>query len=385
MSVGIGVIGAGMVSHAYLGSIARSPDLTLRALTSQGMLTAQAQAQRYGGAAMSVGALLADPNVEIVVNLAPPAEHHVLGRRVLEAGKHLYGEKPLATTLADARDLLNLAQARGLAVGCAPDTFLGTGAQAARRFIDDGMIGTITSGAVAFGTRGMEAWHPRPDAFFATGGGPLLDVGPYYVTQLINLIGPVSEVSALSAKPRATRQGPLGAFPVDVSTTVHGALRFESGAIVSLSMSWDIGPSRRPAIELHGETGSLLVPDPNQFGGALCVALDGGDWRWIGESPATPSYTTKSLRNAVTALEAGIDPLTGGPAGPETAARFGDLRGVGVSDMAKRLRAGLPPRASGALAFHVLEVLLGLQQSASTGGRVAIASRVDRPDPVEKR
>lgn len=380
MTTGIGVVGCGMVSHAYLGSITRASDLELRALTSQGMTTAGAQAERYGGTAMSLDAMLADPAIAIVVNLAPPAARHTIGRRVLEAGKSLYCEKPLATSLADARDLLDLAAARGLHVGCAPDTFLGEGAQAARALVDAGAIGPAVGGAIAFGTRGMEGWHPRPAAFFALGGGPLLDVGPYYVTQLVNLLGPIAEVTAIGARPRAVRRFDGGDIAVEVFTTLQGALRLASGATVSLSMSWDIGPSRRPPIELHGETGSLLVPDPNQFGGEPRLACDGE--AWSGEPAPPRPYDPARLRQAIAALEVGIDPLTGGPVGPETTARFGDLRGLGLVDMARRLKAGRPPRADGALAFHVLDALLGLQRSAETGQRVTIASRVERPDPV---
>ena len=387
MTTGIGVVGCGMISHAYLGSIARASDLELRALTSAGMETAQAQARRYGGAAISLDAMLADPGVDIVVNLAPAATRHEIGRRVLEAGKHLYCEKPLATTLADARDLLVLAAARGLQIGCAPDTFLGAGGQAVRALLDAGAIGPVVSGAIAFGTRGMESWHPRPAAFFAEGGGPLLDVGPYYLTQMVNLLGPVAKVAAIGVRPRAVRafrdaEGGIGELPVEVPTTVQGALFFDGGPTVSVSMSWDIGPSRRPPIELHGEKGSLIAPDPNQFGGAPRLALDGEDWRWIGEPSPPRPYVAGRLRDAVAALEKGIDPITGGPAGPETAARFGDLRGLGLVDMARRLEDRRPPRASGALALHMLEALLGLQRSATTGERVTITSRVERPAPM---
>jgi predicted dehydrogenase len=380
MTTGIGVVGCGMVSHAYLGSIARASELELRALSSQGMITAQAQAERYGGAAVSLDAMLADPAIAIVVNLAPPATRHAIGRRVLEAGKSLYCEKPLATTLADARDLLGLAAARGLHIGCAPDTFLGEGGQATRAMVDNGAIGPVVGGAVAFGTRGMESWHPRPAAFFAEGGGPLLDVGPYYVTQLVNLLGPIAEVAAIGVRPRDVRRFGGGDIPVAVFTTIQGALLLAGGATVSLSMSWDIGRSRRPPIELHGETGSLLVPDPNQFGGVPRLARDGEAWS---PEPAPPRpYDPARLRQAIAALEAGIDPMTGGPVGPQTTGRFGDLRGLGLVDMARRLKVGQPPRAGGALAFHVLEALLGLQQSAETGQRVTITSRVERPDPM---
>lgn len=385
MTTGIGVVGCGMVSHAYLGSIARAPDLALRALTSQGMATARAQAGRYGGVAVSLDEMLADPAIDIVVNLAPPSTRQTIGRRVLEAGKHLYCEKPLATSLADARELLDLAAAGGLGVGCAPDTFLGEGGQAARALVDDGTIGPILSGAIAFGTRGMESWHPRPAAFYAEGGGPLLDVGPYYLTQLINLLGPIAEVTAIGTTPRAVRdfrdaEGRRREIPVEVFTTVQGALLFANGATVSLSMSWDTGPSQRPPIELHGQAGSLLVPDPNQFGGVPRLARDGETWS--GEAPLARAYEPERLRKAIAAMEAGIDPLSGWPVDPETTARFGDLRGIGLIDMARSLKAGRQPRANGALAYHVLEALLGLQHAAQTGQRVEIASRALRPEPM---
>ena len=380
----IGVIGCGMVSHAYLGTIARAPDLRLKALASRTMASAQRQAAQYGGSAMSVDALLADPEIAIVVNLAPPATHHAIGRRVLEAGKHLYSEKPFAIRLNEAHDLLALAEARGLAIGCAPDTFLGEGHETARRLVDAGAVGKVTGGAIAFGTAGMESWHPDPAFFYAAGGGPLLDVGPYYVTQLVNLLGPAAQVVALGTRPHATRTitapGRNGeTITVAVPTTVNGAILFECGANIALSFSWDVAEHGRPPVELYGTEGSLQVPDPNQFGGATRISDNGGSWRIIGDATPPRRLEPAALAAAIHSLGQGVDPRTGEPVGPNTALGFGDLRGLGLLDLALAVREGRAPRASGQLATHVLEILLALQASAEGAGRIAIRSIVDRP------
>lgn len=384
MTVGIGVIGCGMVSHAYLGTIARSSGVTLKALASRTMQSAELQAARYGGEPVTVDALLADPEIAVVVNLAPPAVHHALGRRILEAGKHLYSEKPFAIRLEDAHDLIELAEARGLAIGCAPDTFLGEGHQATRRLIDSGAIGTITGGAMAFATRGMESWHPDPAFFFAEGGGPLLDVGPYYVTQLVNLLGPVAEVVAIGTTPRLTRTATTRArygerIDVAVPTSVTGSILFSSGANVSLAMSWDVAAHSRRPIELYGSEGSIIAPDPNQFAGEPRIH-DGREW-------APPASRTAPIDEAMLAamiekLGAGIDPVTGRAVGPETMARLGDHRGLGLLDLVEAIDAGRQPRCNGQLAVHVLETLLALERSARGEGRIRITSSVERPSPA---
>lgn len=386
MTIGIGVIGCGMVSHAYLGVIARESGLKLKALASRTMLSAQRQSALYGGEAMTVDALLRDPEIAIVVNLAPPAVHHELGRRILEAGKHLYSEKPFAIRLEDAYDLMALAKAKGLAIGCAPDTFLGEGHQATRRAVDQGLIGKITGGAMAFATRGMESWHPDPAFFYAQGGGPLLDVGPYYVTQLVNLLGPVVEVTAIGTAPRATRTitspGREGeTIRVEVPTSVTGSILFASGANVSLAMSWDVRAHGRNPIELYGEEGSIEAPDPNQFKGAPRVFRNG---EWNPAERETPRKIDDTMiAELIRKIGAGIDPITDGPVGPETMARLGDFRGRGLVDLAAAVTDGRQPRCSGRLATHVLETLLGLQTSAIHGGRIRINSTVERPAPVE--
>jgi predicted dehydrogenase len=383
----IGVIGCGMVSHAYLGTIARTPGLELAALASRTMASAEAQAARYGGTATTVEALLADPDIDIMVNLAPPATHYELCRAALLAGKHVYCEKPLATSLDDARDLVSLAEDKGLAIGCAPDTFLGEGHQAARRLVDEGSIGTVTGGTAFFGTRGMESWHPNPAFFFARGGGPLLDIGPYYVTQLVNLLGPIAEVVAIGTMPRAERAvttpGREGeTITVAVPTSVTGALLFERGANISIALSWDVAAHQRPPLELYGDAGTMIAPDPNQFAGAVRVSADGSEWTVRGEEVPPRKLDAATLARALQAMGRGIDPLTDGEIGPETALRSGDRRGLGLVDMAGAIAEGRAPRASGQLACHVLEVLLALEASAEGASRIAIASRVDRPEPV---
>lgn len=383
--LGVGVIGAGVISHAYLGTICRSPDLRLVAIASRGMRSAMTQADRYGGAAKATPALLADPDVDVVVNLAPPAEHHRIGRAALAAGKHLYSEKPFATSLEDARDLIELAEATGLMIACAPDTFLGPAHQEARRLIDEGEIGRVVGGAVVMASNGMEAWHPNPAFFYAPGGGPLLDIGPYMITQLINLLGPIRHVTALGSTPRPTRVvgSPERAgevIPVGAPTTVNGALLFESGANVALTLSWDVLKHERAPIELYGLSGTLTTPTPNGFDGDVRVS-DGRSSRLAHKAaPGRPSPKSAELVAALEAMKAGIDPMTGGALGPGSPPLFGDRRGLGLVDMARAIREGRTPRAGGRLALHVLDVLLALERCAQEGGSREIMTRAERPE-----
>ena len=384
----IGVIGAGMISHAYLGTISRSSEVRLKAVSSRTMVSATAQAKRYGGVALTTQAMLADPEISFVVNLTPPAFHHEIGRAVLDAGKHLYTEKPFATSLSDALDLIALADRLGLKIGCAPDTFLGPGHQAARKAVDDGVIGKIVGGAATMASAGMEHWHPNPDFFYSRGGGPLLDIGPYMVTQLVNLLGPVARVAAIGSAPRSKRTitsaGRAGqTIPVEVPTTVNGVLEFESGANVALTLSWDVRQHRRQSIELYGETGTLICPNPNGFGGEVSLGRGEGDWMNIGgEATASGPINTATVVAAMQAIGAGLHPATGQPIGPTTPPILGDLRGLGLIELVRAVRDDREPRVSGPLAAHVLETLLALEVCAEHGGDRSIVSRPARPVPL---
>ena len=276
----IGIIGCGNISAAYLGGAARS-----RLVRVKSVADIRAEAAKTKAAeplqAMSVDTLLADPEIEIVVNLTVPATHAPVSLQAIEAGKHVYLEKPLRPGLLK-RSRLCSPLPRMLPIGCAPDTFLGAAHQACRYAIDEGVIGIPVAGAAALLSHGMEGWHPNP-AFYYHRGAIIHDMGPYYVTQLVNLLGPVTCVTAVASTARKTRAitgGPLAGqlITVEVPTTVNGVLSFASGANVALSHSWDIWKHRRQPLEIYGSEGSMLAPDPNFFGGEPQVARRNGEW-----------------------------------------------------------------------------------------------------------
>ena len=290
----------------------------------------------------------------MVLNLTVPKAHVEVGLRAVAAGKHVHSEKPLGVNVAEGRKLVEAAAAAGVRLGCAPDTFLGGAHQTARRCIDDDLIGRPIGGAATFMCPGHERWHPNPGFYYLAGGGPMLDMGPYYVTDLVNLMGPVESVSGVATRVREERvvtSEPLKGtrLPVEVATHVTGTLQFVNGATVTMTMSFDVARHKRVPIEIYGEKGSLIVPDPNYFGGKLEFATASEDWREI----------------AV--------------AGPYA---DGNYRILGLADMAQAIRTGRPHRASGELAFHVLEVMEAFQTSSDAGRAVAIVSRPERPAPL---
>lgn len=362
----LGLIGCGNISDAYLAGAARSGAVAVKACADLRPEVAQAKAAAHDIRAMSVDDLLADPEIELVVNLTVPDAHVPIGLAVLAAGKHHYSEKPFGTNVAEARRLVAAAAETDLRLGCAPDTFLGGAPQAVRRLIDDGAIGRPVGGTVAFMSPGMQGWHPNPDFFFQPGGGPVLDVGPYYVAALVNLFGPVRRVAAIAGRAHDSRtigSGPRAgeAVPVAVPTHFNGALEFDNGANVSFIASWDVQRHAHNEIEIYGTEGSLIVPDPNFFGGTPRLSVRGGDWQDqpIDAHPfSAPNFTTSR------------------------GAQVANYRMIGVVDMAYAIRAGRPHRANAAFALHALEVMEGLHVSAETGRHVAVESRCDRPAPV---
>ncbi|WP_419757711.1 Gfo/Idh/MocA family protein [Acidisoma sp.] len=353
-TVGIGIIGCGTISPAYLKAAKSFPILDIRGLADANPEAAARRAAEFGLQPMSVDAMLADPGIEIVVNLTIPKVHVEVGMSVIAAGKHVHSEKPLGITTAEARPLLAAAAARGLRVGCAPDTFLGGAHQTCRALVDAGAIGTPVGGTAFFMCPGHERWHPAPAFYYAEGGGPMLDMGPYYITDLVNLLGPVAAVSGMTSMTRQTRtvtSQPLAGttIPVEVTTHVAGTLRFASGAIVSIAMSFDVPKHRHLPLELYGTDGALIVPDPNFFGGQIEHAEPGGEWQ---------------------------------PVATDHAYADGNYRIIGVADMAHAIRESRPHRASGDLAFHVLEVMEVFDRSSRAGAFVTIESRPERPAPL---
>jgi predicted dehydrogenase len=351
---GIGIIGCGVISDAYLKSLLQFEHLDVRGLADLRPEAAAAVAQKHGLQAMSVDALLRDDSIEIVVNLTLPAAHVQVDMQVLAAGKHVYAEKPLALNLAQAQPLMELATQRNLRIGSAPDTFLGGGHQACRALVDAGKLGQIVAGTAFFMCPGHERWHPAPAFYYQTGGGPMLDMGPYYITVLVNLLGPVSRVTGMTSRLR--KQRPITSQPlngqimiVEVDTHVTGTLEFANGALISVATSFDVPKHGCKPIELHGTEASMQVPDPNRFGGPINMASAGQDWT---EREITHVYAD------------------------------GNFRGLGVADMAMGLRTGQAHRASGQLAYHVLEVMEAFGASAATGRHVSIQSKVERPAPM---
>jgi predicted dehydrogenase len=366
--VKVGIIGCGNISDAYFSGAAASGLIRIEACADLRPEAAQAKAAQHGVAALTVPALLDHPGIEIVINLTVPQAHVPVSQQILAAGKHVYLEKPLATDFAAASGLLAQASACGLRVGCAPDTFLGAGHQACRAAIDAGRIGAPVGGAVAMLSRGMESWHPNPEFFFKPGGGPVHDMGVYYVTQLVQLLGPVARVSAGASTGFAQRV--IGSEPlrgrvidVEVPTTVNGVLQFAGGANVAMSVSWDVWAHQRAPIEIYGTEGSLLGVNPNYFGGEPRISERDGPWQPI----------------AIADHPFGADNTT-----TRTGARVANYRAVGVIDMAMAIRHGRAHRASGELALHVLEVLDAFERSSAEGRHIPIQTTVQRPEPVPR-
>jgi predicted dehydrogenase len=349
--VGIGVIGCGVISKAYMTAMKQFSNIELRAVADMRSAPAEARAKEFGVPGMRVDQMLKRDDIEIVVNLTVPLAHTDVSLAVLNAGKHVHSEKPLGVNMVEARKVMDLAAQRNLRVGCAPDTFLGGGHQTARKLIDDGAIGTPVAGTAIFACPGHERWHPAPGFYYLRGGGPMLDMGPYYITDLVQLLGPIASVMGSATKPRLERlitSQPLNGtvIPVEVTTHVTGTLEFVSGAVISITMSFDVPKHRHVPIEIYGLTGSLLVPDPNRFGGEVSVARTGGEWE-------TQAYTHGNTE--------------------------GEFRSIGVADMAAAIVNNRPHRASGALALHVLEAMEAFQKSSDEGRRVKLETTVERP------
>jgi predicted dehydrogenase len=355
--VGVGIIGCGNISSQYLKAMRDFPVLEIIAIADMKPEVADKKAAEFGLTAVTVEALLADPKVEIIVNLTIPRAHVEVGLRALDAGKHVYSEKPLGVTFAEGRKLAEAAAAKGLRIGAAPDTFLGGGHQKARGMIDSGEVGSIVAGTAFMGVPGHERWHPDPAFYYDVGGGPMLDMGPYYITDLVNLLGPVARVQAMSATPQAERpiysepkKGQM--MPVKVFTHVAGLLQFRSGAIIQMTMSFDVPGHTHVPIEIYGSTLSLLVPDPNMFGGEIKTR------------PATSKEWTTVEHDT-----------------PYADANY---RSLGVADMALAIVEGRPHRASGELALHVLEVMEAFEVASKENRPVDITTSVERPAPLSQ-
>jgi predicted dehydrogenase len=348
----VGVIGCGNISGAYFraGRTFEAIDIVACADLIPGR--AREKAEEFGvPRACGVDELLADGDLDIVINLTIPKAHAEVGMQAVAAGKNVYGEKPLTITREEGRALLQAADDRGLRVGCAPDTFLGAGIQTCRKLIDDGAIGEPVAATAFMMCRGHESWHPDPAFYYQVGGGPMFDMGPYYLTALVNLLGPMRRVTGSARKtfPRRTiTSEPKRGTPIDVEVPTHvaGVIDFASGAVGTIITSFDVCCHHLPCIEVHGSQGSIQVPDPNGFGGNVLLRR-AGEKQWA-DVPHTHGYADNS-------------------------------RGIGAADMAVAIRTGRDHRASGRLAFHVLDAMHAFHDASAAGRHVELSSTCERP------
>ena len=355
---GVGIVGAGNISGIYLQNLTTIFSDRVRLLGCADMVPERAEhaakTWQLPRTYATVEDLLKDEDVGIVVNLTIPPSHYEVSLRAVQAGKHVYVEKPVCIELSEAEHLLAEAARRGVHLAGAPDTFLGGGIQTCRKVIDDGWIGRPVAAAAFMTNHGHESWHPDPAFYYKRGGGPMFDMGPYYLTALVNLIGGVKYVTGttrVTFPQRTITSEPRRGTTIDVEVPTHvtGTLEFDGGAVATLIMSFDLWAASLPHIEIYGTAGTLSVPDPNTFGGPVTLKRP-GDEEWH-ELPLTHAYRENS-------------------------------RGLGVADLADAIREDRPPRADGTMTAHVLEVMHGIHVAADSGTRYAVTRAVDRPAPL---
>ena len=354
-AIRVGIVGAGFISAAYIKAAKNFPDLAIVSCADAQPANAERRGEEFGLKVQSVEELLLDDSVDLILNLTTPQSHFSVSSQGLQSGKHVYSEKPLALSREEAEELAKTAHQSHLRLGCAPDTFLGGGQQTARKLIDDGAIGRPLGGTAFVLTPGPEGWHPSPEFYYQTGGGPVFDMGPYYITALINLLGPVKRVTSIAKRSFEERffgAGPRKGqkFPVHIFTHFNALLEFEQGAVISFHASFDVQGHSHLPIEIYGTEGSLQIPDPNYFGGPVRLLEKGGRW---------------------------VDmPLTHG---------FGDgnYRILGVAEMASAIRTNRPHRASDEMAVHTVEVMEAIVSGGGSGEPVPVYSPCERPRALQ--
>ena len=361
----IGIIGCGNISSTYLRLAPMFKELDFSVCADLDFSVAQAMANEFGCQALPISELLESDAIELIVNLTIPSAHAEVSRQILQAGKHVYSEKPFVLSYAEGVELHNLARQQNLRIGSAPDTFLGGAHQRARQLVDSGEIGQILGGSCFFMNAGMEDWHPNPDFFYQPGAGPMLDMGPYYISNLVQLVGPVKRVMAMTAKPFATRtisSEPRAGevIPVATPTTVHALLEFVSGAQIMMGMSWDVRQHEHNLMELYGSKATLHIPDPNFFGGELRVA-------------------TREAQQ----VQAANHPFAIANDEQDNGEILANYRGAGLADMVLAISEGREHRCNDKLALHVIEIMTSALASGESGQAITLQSSCDRPAALD--
>lgn len=364
----IGVVGCGNISLAYMRNAPLFRDVEITACADLNVDAARRRAAEFGLRATDVDSLLGDKTIDLVLNLTIPAAHFDVSMRALSAGKHVFTEKPLGVTASEGRTLVEAAATRGLAIGSAPDTFLGAAGRHARRLMESGAIGKPVTGTAFMMGRGMEHWHPDPSFYYQPGAGPVMDMGPYYLTMMVSLMGPVRRVQAVATSGQherlITAEGPKKgtAFKVGTPTSVLSLLEFECGATVTFGASWDVFRHSNHPIELHGTEGSLRLPDPDNFGGVIALSRHGAPW----EETDT------------------ADALFGAVNWPVAAPDRANYRMLGLADLARSIVEARAPRASGSLALHVLEIMEAILRAGETGTGQTIGGKTQQPSELRE-
>ncbi|MEI1248518.1 Gfo/Idh/MocA family protein [Rhizobium aouanii] len=368
MKLRIGIVGCGNISLAYMRNAPLFSGVEIIACADLNADAAKRRAAEFDLRAANVDSLIDDRNIDLILNLTIPAAHFDVSMRALSAGKHVFTEKPLGVTAAEGRSLVDAAAAKGLMLGSAPDTFLGAAGRHARRQMEAGAIGKPVTGTAFMMGRGMEHWHPDPSFYYQAGAGPVMDMGPYYLTMMVNLMGPIRRVQAVATSGQEERlitaEGPKQGttFKVGTPTSVLSLLEFECGATVTFGSSWDVFRHSNHPIELHGTEGSLRLPDPDNFGGSVALSSRGAPWQ--------ETDTSGELFGAVN--------------WPIAAPDRANYRMLGLADLARAITEGRAPRASGDLALHVLEVMEAILRAGETGVAQTISGIVAQPKELRE-
>ncbi|MDC7235351.1 MAG: Gfo/Idh/MocA family oxidoreductase [Spirochaetales bacterium] len=352
----VGIVGCGNISEIYFENLTKVfRQVKVTGCSDLDRERAEEKNRKYGVPVYTTEELMQREDVDIILNLTTPPYHGTIDKMALNSGKHVYSEKPFAMSREEAAEVQTLAAEKGLRTGCAPDTFLGSSFQACRQLIDSGAIGRPLSVFASMNSHGVESWHPNPDFYYKPGGGPMLDMGPYYLTALVSLLGPIQSVQAMTSTGYKERTCSAPStkgktISVEVPTHYQGLMRFENGVTGSIVMSFDTWASEMPRIEIHGTEGSLLVPDPNHFGEKVTLMKEGKKVSVKKVFKSTP-YKMNS-------------------------------RGAGLADMARGIESGTPHKASGEMAMHVLDVMLAFGEAGESGSVIEIKSTVERPEPL---
>ena len=372
----IGLIGCGHISETYFRAQDFFNNIKIVKCADINANAANDCSKKYNIKAVSVEEILQDKEIEIILNLTIPRAHFEISRKALLAGKHCYSEKPLCINFEDGKKLLEISKKNNLYLGSAPDTFLGGGIQKTRNLIDEGLLGKIELGNAIFAFPGVQSYHPSPEPWFAKNeGGPVIDMGPYYITALVNLLGPAINVSSKSKKVFKEREIGIGKrkgakFKVECETTYVSTIEFQNKSLIQMTLSFDVKDHKRNHIELYGEKGSIIVPDPNMFGGSVFTCLElGGKW----------------LEHKTDNLELGKINIKSQSSRANESPTNANYRGAGLSQMAYSIEHKKKHLCNEDLSLHVLDIIRSIMKAAETGKTEIVNTKCNKPEPLTQK